>query len=100
MLRRWRGAQPGPAPGRLGARDFFEAAEGDGPRGAGEAGLCRQQTLQALCGDCHSEKTLRESAQPGPVLRTFAPKKRAVGDELSGLEFAGFSGQKTDFGAR
>ena len=22
------------------------------------------QTLQALCGDCHSEKTLRESAQP------------------------------------
>ena len=24
------------------------------------------QTLQALCGDCHSEKTLRESAQPQP----------------------------------
>ena len=22
------------------------------------------QTLQALCGDCHSKKTLRESAQP------------------------------------
>ena len=34
-----------------------------GPRGAGEAGLC--QTLQALRGDCHSEKTLRESHQPG-----------------------------------
>ena len=64
-----RGAQPGvpePAPGRLGARDFFEAAEGEaegalaaqdgkcarlpadghlqaGPRGAGEAGLCGQR---------------------------------------------------------
>ena len=64
-----RGAQPGvqgPAPGRLGARDFFEAAEAEdpgragrqvravrlradgrhlqaGPRGAGEAGLCGQR---------------------------------------------------------
>ena len=71
-----RGAQPGvpgPAPGRLGARDFLEAAEGEagsarrggdpgragrqvravrlradghlraGPRGAGEAGLCGQR---------------------------------------------------------
>ena len=25
------------------------------------------QTLQALCGDCHSEKTLRESAQPNEL---------------------------------
>ena len=38
------------------------AAVADGwhlPAFAGSA-----QTLQALCGDCHSEKTLRESAQP------------------------------------
>ena len=36
-----------------------------GPRGAGEAAFAGSvQTLQALCGDCHSEKTLRESAQP------------------------------------
>ena len=85
----------GPAPGRLGARDLPEAAEGEAgsPLRGGEAaqdgkcalrgcgltaGACeldhvvpvRQafagsvQTLQALCGDCHSVKTLRESAQP------------------------------------
>ena len=44
-------------------------------------------------------KTCGEGAwELGPVLRTFAPKKR---DKLSGLEFAGFSGQKTrrTFGA-
>ena len=39
-----------------------------GPRGAGEA-----QTLQALCGDCHSEKTLRESAQPTSLESRVAP---------------------------
>ena len=91
---------PGPAPGRLGARDFFEAAEGeagsarrvaDGKcalRGCGlTAGTCeldhvvpvRQafagsaQILQALCGDCHSEKTLRESAQPTSLESRVAP---------------------------
>ena len=31
------------------------------------------QTLQALCGDCHSEKTLRESAQPTSLERRVAP---------------------------
>ena len=53
------------------------------------------------------EKPCGEGARElGPVLRTFAPKKasgdKAVtsGDEFSGLEFAGFSGQKTEFGAR
>ena len=45
-----------------------------GPRGAGEAGLCGQrQILQALCGDCHSEKTLRESAQPTSLESRVAP---------------------------
>ena len=31
------------------------------------------QTLQALCGDCHSEKTLRESAQPTSLESRVAP---------------------------
>ena len=104
-----RGAQPGvpgPALGGLGARDFFEAAEGEaeparrrgrrpwprrtasarcrlradgghlraGPRGAGKAGFAGSvQTLQALCSDCHSEKTLRESAQPTSLESRVAP---------------------------
>ena len=91
-----RGAQPEvPA----GLQDFFEAAKGKaesarrggeagrqvravrlradghlqaGPRGAGEAGLAgSMQTLQALCGDCHSEKTLR--AQPTSLESRVAP---------------------------
>ena len=32
------------------------------------------QTLQALCGDCHSEKTLRESAQPTSLESRVAPR--------------------------
>ena len=104
-----RGAQPGvqgPAPGRLGARDFFEAAEGEagsarrggeaedpgragrqvravrlradghlraGPRGAGEAGLCGQRADFAGAVRCHSEKTLRESAQPTSLESRVAP---------------------------
>ena len=100
-----RGAQPGvpgPAPGRLGARDFLEAAEGKaggarrggeaeaqdgkcalcgcGLTGAceldhvvpGEAGLCGQRANFAG-GDCHSEKTLRESAQPTSLESRVAP---------------------------
>ena len=31
------------------------------------------QILQALCGDCHSEKTLRESAQPTSLESRVAP---------------------------
>ena len=104
-----RGAQPGeqgPAPGRLGARDFFEAVEGEAgsarrggeaedPGRAGrqaravrlraDASACKLdhvvpvrqafagsvQILQALCG--HSEKTLRESAQPTSLGSRVAP---------------------------
>ena len=40
------------------------------------------QTLQALCGDCHSEKTLRESAQPreprGPRRHGVRPEPQAA----------------------
>ena len=31
------------------------------------------QILQALCGDCHSEKTLRKSAQPTSLESRVAP---------------------------
>ena len=80
----------GPAPGRLGARDFFEAAEakrevpGAAERqseldhGAGEAG--GQCADFAGAGDCHSEKTLRESARlesrvaPGVMEYARSPK--------------------------
>ena len=45
-----------------------------GPRGAGEAAFAGSvQTLQALCGDCRSKKTLRESAQPTSLESRVAP---------------------------
>ena len=83
MLRRWCEALGQEYQrGRLGARDLSEAAKAkrevpgaaerqktlaaqDGKRALCGCGL---QTLQALCGDCHSKKTLQESASP-PALR-------------------------------